>query len=98
MDEIKKKDIDIDILQRENIVTEKKTKELNEKMMNVALVERKMDDIEGTYVKYIRKIFSHYCISLSNLVIEANHLKNVYKKLGEVKISPKKIQVILKKS
>jgi hypothetical protein len=71
--------------------------EIAEKMMDVALVEKKMVEINTQYVKQIRKIFSHYCISLSNVVAEATKLKKFHTKIKADKhrMSEKKIQLIV---
>lgn len=86
----------IDVLSKKNLVTEKQTSEIQEKMVRVTLAERKMEEVEDKYVRDIRKIFSHYCISLSNVVMEASKLKKLYQRLTNVKITNNKIQVILR--
>lgn len=93
--EIKKRDKTISDLKEKNRLNEKTTFKMNQNLADLHLVERKMGNLETHYLKSIRKIFSHYCISLSRIVIEASKIKKLYERLTTVKLTSKKVQVIL---
>lgn len=98
VEQLKVKDQMIGILERKHSVTSKKQAEIKEKMLEVNLFEKNLTDLNTHYVRSIRKIFSHYCISLSNLIVESEKIKKLHQSLNNNKISFKKIQIIISQS
>lgn len=78
MNELKKRDSIIATADLKHKVQEKKQAEIKEKLLNIRLLEAKMNATSKLYVDQIRKLTAHYCQSINTVVFEWVRIKTAH--------------------
>ena len=89
MGELQKRDKIIESLSIKEDKDSQKYSEINEKMVDIQMVERKLVKTTSTYVQEIRKILAHYCNCLSNVIFEWVGIKTAYTRVRKKEFTMK---------